>query len=32
MRISEQVPETTSEYLKAEYWNERFKTEEAYEW
>mmetsp|Transcript_1068 Transcript_1068/g.4061 ORF Transcript_1068/g.4061 Transcript_1068/m.4061 type:complete len:279 (-) Transcript_1068:4-840(-) len=26
------IPDKTSDYLSPEYWNERFKTEEAYEW
>lgn len=27
-----EIPKKTSEYLSPTYWNERFKTEESYEW
>jgi ubiquinone/menaquinone biosynthesis C-methylase UbiE len=27
-----EIPENTSEYLSADYWNERFKVEPKYEW
>lgn len=31
-RHAMEIPENTSEYLSADYWNERFKVEPKYEW